>query len=161
MHVTIKMSDYAPRMRDLYFKRTGLKRYILPIMEHSDKNKAIREKSGKIFLFVVMDRFVDTPNSSTFGISASLFPTDSCILFYNTSSPDKYTTISHIQKKLCLYAVKLNSACTQYSNTTQKYIFLYNVIPWQLALLRNLKFIDAALRSICWCNFRKRLTAQK
>lgn len=75
MHVTIKISDYAPRMRDLYFKRTGLKRYILPIMEHLDKNKAIREKSGRIFLFIVIDRFVDTRNSTTFRISTSLLVT--------------------------------------------------------------------------------------
>lgn len=96
MHVTIKISDYAPRMRDLYFKRTGLKRYILPIMQHLDKNKAIRGKSGKIFLFVVIDRFVDTPNSSTFRISASLFLTASCLSFYNTHSPRKFTIVSYI-----------------------------------------------------------------
>lgn len=56
MHVTIKMSDYAPRIRDLYFKRTGLRRYMLPIMEHSDKNKAIRENVGGFFyLLWLMD----------------------------------------------------------------------------------------------------------
>lgn len=56
---------------------------------------------------------------------------------------------------------EINSVRIRSSHAFQEYIFLCNMIPWQLALLRNLKFIDATLRSICWCSIRKRLTAQK